>query len=180
MAREEGAGRARVARPSAPAPTKRLCRCPRQCRARSGALFFEGDMFLFGPSTDTKRKSLQQLPLYFAAIHRVIPKAVTVFCIDALTCGLQTTAYHRFQILAFGSARCGDRQGRIDLDVARYRRRIMWKIGSWFRAAGSSARNVAGERKLARHDSCVLAPRPRVGIARTVDLGAVSRRYMPP
>jgi hypothetical protein len=89
----------------------------------------------------------------FSSIHRVIPKALVRFCTFALTCGLQTKDYHDFQILAFGSAGCGDRQGRIDLDVARYRRRIMWKIRSWFRAAGSSARNVTGGRKLARHDS---------------------------
>jgi hypothetical protein len=88
------------------------------------------------------------------AIHRVIPKPIAHFCSYALTCRLQTKDYHDFQMLAFGSAGCEDRQGRIDLGVARYRRRITWKIRLWFPAAGSSARNVTGGRKLARHDSC--------------------------
>ena len=95
---------------------------------------------------------LRQSIVSLVAIHRVIPKPIAHRCSYALTCRLQTKGYHDFQMLAFGSAGCEDRQGRIDLGVARYRRRTMWKIRSWFRAAGSSARNVTGGRKLARHD----------------------------
>jgi hypothetical protein len=37
--------------------------------------------------------------------------------------------------------------------VTRYQRRAMWQVRSWFPVAGSSAVNVTGGRKLARHDS---------------------------
>ena len=89
-----------------------------------------------------------------ASIHGIIPKAIVRFAPHAFTCAPKQRTILTFRSLAFGSAGCEDRQDRIGLGVARYRRRTTWKIRSWFRAAGSSARNVTGGRKLARHDSC--------------------------
>lgn len=90
----------------------------------------------------------------FASIHRIIPKASRPACSHAFPCAPNAKAYPHSQITRVWFAGCEDRQGRIGLGVARYRRRTTWKIGSRFPAAGSSARNVTGGRKLARHDSC--------------------------
>ena len=87
------------------------------------------------------------------SIHRIIPNAIARPRKYAFTCESASKRYPHCQMLAFGSAECEDRRGPVNLGVARYRRRITWKIRSWFPAAGSSARNVTGGRKLARHDS---------------------------
>jgi 4-hydroxybenzoyl-CoA thioesterase len=91
--------------------------------------------------------------LSLPSIHRIIPKHAAPICRHAFSCCQQTKSYHHYQIARVWFAGCEDRQSRIGLGVARYQRRTMWQIRNWFRAAGSSARNVTGGRKLARHDS---------------------------
>jgi len=89
-------------------------------------------------------------------IPGVIPRRADRAPRHGLTCVLQTPRYPDARSLAFGSAGCEDRQGRIGLDVKPLpvSHHVVDRI--LVPSTGSSAENVTGGRKLARHDSLLL------------------------